>query len=437
MYRILPLVLVLGGCTNSFDLAEETSPATYSGTSNTGTTGTATGTTAGTPSGTNTNPQGGSAQRVLGYFPAWGVYGRDYHIADVPAEQLTHLIYAFANIGGGTCVLGDPYADIDRYYPGDSWDVGTLRGSFNQMAQLKADHPHLNTVLSVGGWTWSQGFSDAAATPESRQAFATGCVDMVRSYGFDGLSVDWEYPVEGGLYPGRPEDGANDTLLMQAVRDELDAYESIDGVTYELSIAASGNPAIAAHMELSSLAGIIDWYDLMTYDFRGSWSSKTGLQAPLYAHPGDPMEGASDFNVHAAVQLYLAGGVAPDQLVVGVPFYGRGWPGVAATNDGLFQDVSGIPQGTWEPAAYDYADIVANYETPATVFWDEDSKSSWIYDVTTGIMISYDSVEAVEEKAAYVEENALGGIMFWELSADAQTDSLLDAVHRGFARSNP
>jgi chitinase len=253
-------------------------------------------------------------------------------------------------------------------------------------------------------------------------------------YGFDGLSVDWEYPVEGGLVPGAPEDGANYPLLLQAIRAELDAWETIDGKDYELSIAASANPSIAGHMDLPALAASVDWFDLMTYDFHGSWDTITGHHTPLYASPADPSAGAADFNVDAAVGYYMAQGVPAHQIVIGAAFYGRGWEGADATNDGMFQTYSGIPYGTWEPAAFDYSDIAENWERPGTMFWDDDAKAPWIFEASSGTVITYDNPDSVIEKAAYAKANGLGGVMFWELSGDGSGDALLTAIHDGFAR---
>ena len=149
-----------------------------------------------------TTADGGSpsgSHRVVGYFSSWSVYGRDFHVADLPGADLTHINYAFANLAGGACVLGDPYADTDKAYEGDSWEPGARRGSFHQLELLKARHPHLRTLLSVGGWTWSGAFSDMAATEVGRHRFAASCVELMVNHGFDGLDVDWEYPVGGGL----------------------------------------------------------------------------------------------------------------------------------------------------------------------------------------------------------------------------------------------
>lgn len=168
-------------------------------------------------------------KRLVGYFTSWSVYVRDYHVPDIPAEKITHINYAFANISPsvGTIVLGDPYADIDKYYPGDSWDPDSLRGSFHQLQILKGNHPNVKTLISVGGWTWSVYFSNVALTPESRDVFATSCADFIDEYTFDGVDIDWEYPVSGGE-PGniyRPEDRENFTLLLVAIRGKLDSLE--------------------------------------------------------------------------------------------------------------------------------------------------------------------------------------------------------------------
>ena len=140
------------------------------------------------------------ARRIVAYFPEWAVYRRNYHVANIPADKITHVNYAFAKpTADGDCVLFDAYAAIDKAYPGDKWDQGVLRGSFNQLQILKKKHPHLKTLISVGGWTLSGPFSDIAFTEEKRVKFAKACVAFMVKYGFDGVDIDWEYPVSGGL----------------------------------------------------------------------------------------------------------------------------------------------------------------------------------------------------------------------------------------------
>lgn len=381
------------------------------------------------------DPDGGSptpppaGQRIIGYFTAWSVYGRDYHVPDIPADSLTHINYAFANISAdGRCALGDPYADIDKFYDGDSWDAGALRGSFHQLLLLKAAHPHVRTLISVGGWTWSGRFSDVAATPAARQSFAASCVEFMTRYGFDGIDLDWEYPVSGGLDSNttRPEDRANYTLLLRELRSQLDARGAADEAHYLLTIAAPAGPATMPNLEMAAIGDTVDWINLMTYDFHGGWDTRTGFNAPLYPASSDPDD--HRLNADSAVQSYLDAGVPPTKLVLGVPFYGRGWSGVGATNDGLYQGATGLPTGTWEAGVFDYQDLVQNYLPSYGRHFDAETRVPWLYDPSTRIMISYDDPESLAIKAGYVADHGLGGVMFWELSGDDDADSLIHAL---------
>lgn len=375
-----------------------------------------------------------SEHRVIGYFTSWSVYGRDYHVPDIPADKLTHINYAFANISNsGECVLGDNYADIDKFYEGDTWDAGALRGNFKQLRKLKQQHPHLKTLISIGGWTWSSKFSDVALTPESREKFVTSCVDFMDEYGFDGIDVDWEYPVGGGKAGNttRPEDRQNYTKLLAEFRRQLDEHGASDGRHYLLTIAAPAGPSKYDNYELGEIHQYLDWINIMAYDFHGSWSQKTNFNAPLYASSNDPSqdpEVRDHFNVDSAVQGYLDAGVPADEIVVGVPFYGRGWKGVSDANNGLFQAHSGVPQGTWERGVFDWEDIKDNYLPSHDRYWHDEAQVPWLYDPATQTMISYDDPESLGLKTEYVRDQGLGGVMFWELSADDPQDTLLEAI---------
>lgn len=377
--------------------------------------------------------------RVIGYFAAWAVYGRDYHVTDIPAQLLTHINYAFANISEeGRCVLGDPYADTDKAYPGDTWDPGAKRGSFHQLQILKQSNPHLKTLISVGGWTWSGRFSDVALTPASRATFASSCVEFIVEHGFDGIDIDWEYPGGGGLPSNavRPEDEQNYTLLLQELRAQLDARGASDGRSYLLTIAAPAAPATYEHIQMNAIQQYVDWMNLMTYDFHGSWSTTTNFNAPLAPSSSDPSTDPivrTQLNVQAAVQAYRSAGVVASKLVVGVPFYGRGWSGVTPQNDGLYQPFSGLPQGTWEAGVFDYHDLAANYVPNYARHWHAESKAPWLFDPSTGVMISYEDAESLGHKTAFINSEGLGGIMFWELSGDTSDSALLHAVVDGLS----
>ncbi|RMH72312.1 MAG: T9SS C-terminal target domain-containing protein [Gemmatimonadetes bacterium] len=376
------------------------------------------------------------AKNIVGYYTSWSVYARNYHVPDIPADQVTHINYAFANIDPttGTIQLGDPYADIDRYYEGDCWDEGCLRGSFHQLQLLKAAHPHLKTLISVGGWTWSTYFSDIALTEESRSTFAASCVEFIQEYEFDGVDIDWEYPVccgdPGNIY--RPEDRENFTLLLAELREQLD-----DAGNYLLTIAAPAAPHKIENLEVELLHEYLDWINLMSYDLHGPWGGEadavTHFNAPLFIAEDDPLEEPyhSAYTVDAAVQAYLSRGVPPEKLHVGLAFYGRGYGGVPNENNGLFTSYWGAaPAGTWENGVFDFWDLATNYvETNGySRYWHDGAHVPWLYNPETQIMISYDDSISIQQKCAYINLYELGGSMFWEFSAD-RNHTLLETVY--------
>ncbi len=139
-----------------------------------------------------------ASKRVVGYFTQWGIYGRNFRLQNVDASGqaagLTHLNYAFGNVSkDGTCFIvnepgqGDAWADFQTPFSAEQSvdgvaDAGPetqpLAGNFNQIRELKAKHPKLKALISLGGWTWSNYFSDAALTPASRKKFVSSCIDL-------------------------------------------------------------------------------------------------------------------------------------------------------------------------------------------------------------------------------------------------------------------
>jgi chitinase len=380
------------------------------------------------------------AARIIGYYTSWSIYARNYHVPDIPASQITHINYAFANISDGQIVLGDSYADVDRFYPGDSWDAGSLRGCFHQLQLLKASHPGLKTLISVGGWTWSGNFSDVALSETSRLRFARSCAAFVQQYQFDGVDIDWEYPVAGGL-PGnmhRPEDRVNYTLLMAALRAQLDSLAAVNQRPYYLSIAAPAGVGNYVNLQLRELSEILDWVNIMTYDFHGPYGGEadavTNFNAPLYRVPEDPSPEPfhSQFNIDAAVQAYLDSGVVASKINVGLAFYGHGFGNVnSQSTNGLFASYSGAaPVGTWENGTFDFWDLAANYvnRNGYSRYWQDSARVPWVYNPTAHVMISYDDSASIAQKCRLILDRHLGGAMFWEFSGD-RNDVLLSSAY--------
>jgi len=174
--------------------------------------------------------------RLVGYL--LGPRGGEVREAD--AARLTHINYAFANVRNDSVVLGSP-DDPAR------------------LAALRAGHPELRILLSVGGWSWSENFSDAALTEASRETFAQSAVALMTRFALDGLDIDWEYPGQPGednVY--READRENFTLLLRTLREHLDRQSLRDGRAegrrYELSIAAGAGEEYLAHTDLGAAA---------------------------------------------------------------------------------------------------------------------------------------------------------------------------------------
>jgi chitinase len=390
------------------------------------------------PSGPTVTPVPPSTGRkIVGYFVQWGVYGRNYQVKNIKtsgsASKLTHINYAFGNVVNSRCQIGDPYADYDKFYDAsqsvdgqsDTWDNGALRGNFNQLRKLKAQYPNLKVLISLGGWTWSSGFSDAAL-PQNRVAFVQSCVDLFikdqRWAGvFDGIDVDWEYPGAcGNSCNFRPEDTQNFTALLAEFRRQLNATRP--GLL--LTIAAPAGPDKIDKIEINNIHPHLDFINLMTYDFHGAWENTTNFNANLFTAAGDPAQGNARVSVDQAVATWLQRGTPANKLVVGVPFYGRGWQGVGSANNGLWQPSGGAAPGTYEQGIEDYK-VLKGKGWPR--FFNSDAQAAWLFG--NGQFWSYDDPAVMAIKMNYVKTKGLAGVMFWELSGDTSDGELITTLY--------
>jgi chitinase len=364
--------------------------------------------------------------RVVGYFASWDVKSKGTHIADLPAKDLTHIYYAFARIGrDGRVVLSDPCVDIGACVPPATADSG---GNFAAFARLKALNPHLKLAISIGGWTDSGRFSDAAANELSRRLFAQSAIDLFirqRPGLFDGIDIDWEFPVEGGLEGNveRPEDKQNFTFLLRELRRQLDAQGVTDNRHYELTIAASARLEEIANVEVSLIEPLLDFINVMTYDYHAA-PGLTNFNAPLYEASGDVTPRA---NVDQTMSAFLSEGVRPGKLLVGIPFYGHAYGSVQDINHGLFQNGTDKP-ADWKQHDGDWNVLAKTRlrDSRYVKYWESSARVPYMYDTTSGTWVSYDDPRSVAEKVRYVREHRLGGVVIWELGGD--DGSLMRAI---------
>jgi chitinase len=317
--------------------------------------------------------------------------------SEIDAERLTHINYAFANIQGGQVVSG--FSKDDE--------------NFRVLAALRKKHPHLKILVSVGGWSWSGAFSDAALTPASRKRFVASAVAFVGHYDLDGFDVDWEYPgLPGNGNTHRAEDKANFTSLMAELRTALEALGAPRGRHYALTFAAGASSEFLANTEMDKVQASVDFVNLMTYDFREAEGDPvSGHHANLYPNPADPKQVSAD----QAARDFLAAGVPARKLVLGVPFYGRAWGDVQGDGSGLYQP--GKPVGVQLDTKYASLTTLVNRDGYLRV-WDSTAQAPYLWNPQKRIFISYDDPESLRAKCAYIRERGLGGVMFWEYYAD-------------------
>lgn len=408
---------------------------------------------------------GGGDKQVGAYFTQWGIYQRNYHVKNIEqsgsAAKLTFINYAFGNVyDDGRCGIvtraesgngdgGDGYADYQKSYDatssvdgvGDVWDQ-PLKGNFNQLKKLKARHSQIKVFISLGGWTWSKNFSRFSATAAGRQTLVASCIDVYLKGNlpvadgaggpgaaagvFDGIDIDWEYPGGGGqpYNSVSPNDKQNFTLLLAEFRSQLNALTAQTGRPYYLTIAAGAGSDKIDNTSPAQYSQYLDWLNLMSYDYHGAWDAQgpTNFQSHLYYDPSNPASGVSNtYSTEVAVNKLLSAGVPAQKIVLGIPFYGRGWRGVTnGGTNGLYQSAAGAASGTYEQGIEDYK-VLAPRNAPK--FYHPVTKQLWTYDGNE--FWSFDDAVVIATKTAYVKSLGLGGLFSWSLDGDDANATLL------------
>lgn len=353
-----------------------------------------------------TMPDAGKS--VVAYYTGWSAY-KGYTPSKVPVSQITHLNYAFAKIdSSGKIALADPAND---------------RKNFAEIRKLKQKYPKLKALISVGGWDYSTYFSDVASTEARRRTFAKSCVELIEEHGLDGVDLDWEYPVSGGL-PGtvhRPQDKQNFTLLLKEIRRQLNEQTGKTGRKYYLTIAGGADSSYLSKIEPKSVASIVDHIFLMAYDYHGPWDSYADLNAPLYT----PQEASPQYkgSVYDSVKAYLNSGVPAKKLVMGMPFYGYIYQGVHQENNGLYSRYSSAKSISY--------DAVKSYLSNPSFQKLRHAKAQVPYLYGNNTFLSYEDPQSIAAKAKLAKSMGLGGIGAWELSHDT-SGALLNSAYQSF-----
>ena len=420
------------------------------------------------PSFAEKNNQG----KILGgYFEEWSIYYAGYNIANLQqngvANKLTHLLYAFGNVTttpAPACAIADTWADYQSpYLPSVNGTpyLGPLFGNFAAIQQLKALHPNLKVVMSLGGASAvnTAAFVSAAGTAAGRQALAASCINMfvngniaagITAPGlFDGFNIDWEFPTA--------TDTQNFTALLAEFRSQLNALSKTTGKQYSLSFDGPAGAQNYVNIDLKKAAKQVDFITIDGYNYSGSWVTQTNDASPLFDSRQDPLFG-QNLDINDTVDAYLKAGVPPSKYTMGLPLYAAGWTGVSNAKHGLYQnstgpspvllangtglctDLSGITPGCdtlLTPGLLTYSTLSTLTSNGYKNYFDPQRIAVSLYDRTSGTFYTYDDPATAFLKMIYVDlkvPGGLGGAYVWAVKDDDANGTMVKTMAAGLGR---
>ncbi|GGK00232.1 hypothetical protein GCM10007063_23230 [Lentibacillus kapialis] len=361
-----------------------------------------------------------------------GYWNGDKKLENFPANKLTHINYAFAYID-----------EEGNVHPDTSYEEA--ENDFNELNKYKEENPHIKSSISIGGWgPNSKYFSDVASTKKSREKFAQATIDkFIKKYNFDGIDIDWEFPVEGGVDELHydPKDKENLTLLVKEFRDQLDQLEKKNNREYLLTAAtpagryqSEGPYDPADSYDFEELSKYLDWIYLMAYDIGNGFSPVANFNTPMQPVNSDPTpnEIKKWNNVNGAVEYYQMQGVPSNQLVLGTAFYGRSFKVSNEENQGLYQEYESTgPSPQWSEIKKDYLT-----DPDWKKHWHSTAKVPWLFNSKTNMFLAYDNPKSINKKAQFINKHNLRGGMIWHLGLDDNQNSLLNALSNPVLKTN-
>uniref|UniRef100_A0A3B4VML9 chitinase n=1 Tax=Seriola dumerili TaxID=41447 RepID=A0A3B4VML9_SERDU len=342
-----------------------------------------------------------SSSRLVCYYNSLAEYranGGKVRISDIDPKQCTHLIFAFSDISSVNRLVPRRTTDLNRYQ------------SFNQ---LKARNPLLKTLLAVGD---TQRFSMMVSTQSRRAMFIQSAITLLRTYGFDGLSLDWKFPAAAG---SQSDNKQKFTMLCQELKAAFvneGTQTNRDRLILIASVSAE-KAVIDASYEVTQVAGSLDFINVLTFDFRGPSETVTGHHSPLFQgsqDTGDKINSNTDY----AMKYWRDQGAPAHKLNLGIASYGRVYT-VASHCGGVGAPVSGPgTEGTYTQmegllAYYEICphldgiqvQLISDQKVPYAVI----NNNQWV---------GFDNKHSIGTKVSYLNTNHFGGAFVLSLDLD-------------------
>ncbi|KAI9146996.1 Killer toxin subunits alpha/beta [Paramyrothecium foliicola] len=335
---------------------------------------------------------------------------------DLPLEPLTHVHLAFVNFDD-TFQLSHEHSD---------W--------IKRMVNRKIQHPHIKMTIAIGGWAFndpptSHLFSDMANYYDNRQTFVQSVVDFLRTYGLDGVDIDWEYPAakdRGGI----DEDTQAYVLLLSDLRDAFDA----EVAGWEISIAIPSSYWYLRGFDLFRMQDYVDYFNLMSYDIHGMWDLDNEWTGPY-------LKGHTDWRkIDEGLDLLWRNYVRPQNVVMGFGFYGRSFtmesPGCFEPNGVCRASDGGLAGScTNEPGVLTYYEVASRNES-GDVDTYYDAKNTVKYSVwNRDQWISIDDQQSFHDKLGKLSSKCLAGLMIWAIDQDTSDYQALHGLLGDFSHT--
>jgi chitinase len=343
-------------------------------------------------------------RQIIGYYPNWRMYNRKgiTRHDNLMYSKYTILNYSFFKpAANGEILNSDAHSDNILLVESPTVvDLAHLWGC--------------KVMVSIGGWTFSDQFPGIAADPVKRKKFADECVRLIKQYKFDGIDIDWEFPGYAD-HNGGPADKENFTLLMQDIRTAIDAHGKTINYRYLLTAAFATYDDANNMIEWDKIIKILDYCNMMTYDFSGPWTADANHNSPLYL-PASGNPAGLDWVFKRMTGKY---NVPAEKLNLGVAFYGRSFlfpnkdakiygPNSKLTDTITWREFEGTPQ------YYSILDDMDKFDK----FWDESAQVPYLIKKDKTSFVSYDDEKSIRLKAEYMKDKNVAGTIIWEISGD-------------------
>ncbi len=369
-------------------------------------------------------------KNIIGCYQSWKFqqYPELLSPQNIPYDKLTIINYSFFYpLESGEIVGMDPAADL-YLLKGETDSLSTNITLGGSIIELAKNHG-TKVILSIGGWETSNNFPQVSADPKKRANFAHWCIKHIQYYDFDGIDIDWEFPGYK-RHNGTEQDRENFTLLLQTIRDSLQAFEDKSGKSLLLTVSL---PAAAVHLldiEVEKISSIVDFMNIMTYDLYGSWGKISNHNSALYA----PAQGDSGRCLDGAFKLYHeTHNVPAEKITLCAAFFGYSYTNCREIY-GEHQGADTILFKAGEDILYSQiAEKMDMFER----YWDDKAQAPYLISKQNSTLISLDDEESVALKSEYIIENNAGGLIIWPLMGDYLKDGrtpLLDVIYQKLSR---